>query len=329
MPVSSIDTTGGGDYTTVTLWEADTDNDLVTAADGEVGEVVDGQTVTEGATVSISGATTNASFFRELRSAGLPWDTDAGSGTTLRFTGENDLLSSNEEFVRVFDLRVFRDTTTASTGSNRHIVSLTAFGHHIGYVTIERTTASSANGTGRCISVVGGATAVSHVYNCTVFGNGLTTGMGDGIIVQADTNVFNCDAYNLTGTGIFSNSGGEVVEGCIAMDNGSQDLFDSGADFDFNLSSDATAVGANSHASETLADIWVDAANGDFTLVRDSNAHNGATSQTVFDDDIFGTTRPIGVEWDMGPRELLALAGGAPGLAALVIRLRSSRRRRM
>ena len=77
----------GGDYATIELWEADTDNDLVTAMEGEVGRMADELLFNgTGAVVVMSGATTSALYFRRLEPQGANYSpfTDTGRHSLAR-----------------------------------------------------------------------------------------------------------------------------------------------------------------------------------------------------------------------------------------------------
>ena len=70
-----------------------------------------------------------------------------------------------------------------------------------------------------------------------------------------------------------------------------------------NISTDATADddgGTNHQISVDAADIWVDAANGDFRLVRGSKAKDKGVAIAEVATDITGRRRPEGGAMDVG-----------------------------
>lgn len=317
--ISSIDSSGSGDYTTMAAWESATDIDLVAKAitDGspalEIAEIVDDDTITDVNGLNMSGATTDIDSHRIVRSAGVKFDVISGVGPTLRVTNPNAAGVINwttEEFTEFDGFRILRDSTTPSVGFGFQIRS---GGIKLSNITL-MSVATSGTNTGPAGRLRGFNSLRATMHNLVVIGNGLDTGYVTGLEGESLTDMFNCAAYNVFGVGL-SPEGGATgnCENCISMDCGTDFNYPGSASSDFCLSSDGTVEGTNSHANETLADIWVDAVSDDFTLVSGSNAHDGGTSQAAeFDTDILGVSRPQGSEWDMGAYELVAAADPAP-----------------
>jgi len=70
---------------------------------------------------------------------------------------------------------------------------------------------------------------------------------------------------------------------------------------------------ANNQVNKAAGDIWVDPANGDFTLKSGSPALDQGRTETEFSVDIGGETRPQGSAWDSGAieNEYIPTGGGA------------------
>jgi parallel beta-helix repeat protein len=126
----------------------------------------------------------------------------------------------------------------------------------------------------------------NNVYNNTVYnvGTGIWTA-DSGTPLLKNNAVFNTDTADYSGT--FSTSGSN------------------------NASEDGTAPGTDIDLSGyTAAQIWTDAANGDFSLVSGSPLYDaGADLSAYFTTDIAGTTRST---WDIGAFEYVAATGFIP-----------------
>lgn len=307
--ISIIDSGGGGDYTTITAWEADTDLDLVAAGDIEIGRIAVGDTQTHSVNINIKGATTDASNYRQLDAEGAAWDPVTGTGSTIRDINGSVRFRVNtgpESHRRIIGLRFFRDTTTPTTAGNAIYLDGSGAGQQCIGCTFQRTTASSANldPAGAVAWQGDNISTTTFIANCIAFGNGLNTGFNHGFVIAGLGHASNLVAYNFVDDGIQFGGGGRNLRNCIAIDNGNEDIDMGSGSLDFCMSSDATATGASSHTSETAADNFNDAASNDFTHVDESNAVDGAETQSDFSTDILGVSRPEGSAWDMGPYEL-------------------------
>ena len=124
------------------------------------------------------------------------------------------------------------------------------------------------------------------IYNCTVYG----CGIGVHTYGYQDTDIKNTLALNCTTC--FAGGAGPVSN--------------------YNVSSDATAPGANKATNKTAyTDYFVDPANGDFHLKNTSLALfglSGADLSATFTTDIDGVTRSA--PWDIGADQYVAAGGG-------------------
>lgn len=123
---STYGTAGAGrDYTSLQTWEVDTDNDLVTAAKGEVLTCyADASPYAD--IVTVSGATTNESYFRVIRAAAG----QRGTPTTgvrfekLNVADNTTIVVSAENYSSFYDIAA-KVTCTAS--SSKEVSGFTVF----------------------------------------------------------------------------------------------------------------------------------------------------------------------------------------------------------
>lgn len=295
---TNVSTIGSGlDYETPTLWEADTDNDLVSAGDIEVGELNDD--FVDSAEFSVLGATTDASNYRLMRpDAGNEYDPVAGTGRSYRINNTGDGFDISEAFFRLQDLLIIDNAT--AVGVRVHAAA--------GSVLIQRIFVRSLAGDGIRISDDN-----CIVRNCIVDleANAETKSC---FAVQSSTgNVMqNCVAYSCEEDG-FSFTSAATLQNCAAVDNTENDFATSGGTETNNLSSDTTAPGTSSQQSKSAASTFTDAANEDFTLVAGSAAiDNGVDLSGTFTDDIVGNSRSG--TWDIGAYVFPLPGGPAPFL---------------
>ena len=292
----NIQTYGNGtrDFTSLATWEASTDLDLVTAMQSEVLEgYADSALWDDG--ILISGATTNASYFRIIRPAagqkhdgtsltGLRFEQSGGAGTTAVF-GILEAFTSVQDIVgfqngdRGFAISTFQN----ATGAGSFIGCIAGPSENVG--------AGTENG---FISTVTG----------TVFINCLAEEQeNSGFFIAAGVSyLYNCVAVN-NGTYGFEQGGSpSILKNCLGYNNPTAD-FESGADAASvtNASGDTTAPGTGSRISQTF--VFVDELNNDFHLdVTDTGALNHGTDLSAdgvfaFDDDIDGDLFTL---WDIG-----------------------------
>jgi hypothetical protein len=283
--ISSFGASGfGRDYTTLSTWESATDNDLVTGALSEVLELYFDQAIFT-ANTSISGATTNSSFFRILRAAAHHGhDGTPNRGVRINRTSGSVTIDIAENNASVQDLIVTHNGNTA--GATRAIRLLNSTNIRvIGCIVGPSTNAGLGATNG--IGFSNGDNAI--VANCTVIDVD-----GDGIFVNstsAGVTLYNNTVVNAGMEGYDIDESTTLVKNCLS-DNAT--LFDfsgtvaSGSTT--NASSDTTAPGTSPRTSQTFT--FEDAANDNYHLdSSDTGALGFGTDLSGdatfgFDDDV-------------------------------------------
>jgi hypothetical protein len=309
MPTKTIKS-AGGDYTTVALWEADTDNDL--AGTGEnIGEIYDVNTT---AAITIAGATnTDATNFRHLtvnsahRHAGV-WDT--GKSNFQVSNGASGVINVDEAFSRLSYIQAKNTHATAGSAAYRiNSVSGVQIAQCIGWAT-------AASGGDDCAGVyVNGAGATNYVIRNSVFyamrrgiyvNNASATG---GVIQNCATVGNNVDGIRSAATLTLTN--------CYSGGNAGDDYNEAGVagwstwTATTNMCEDSiTETGLTSGVAWSTANFTnVTAGSIDIHLVTGSALIDAGTDLSgSFTVDIDGVARSG--TWDVGADEFVAAAGG-------------------
>jgi len=275
----------GGDYTTLSAWEAALPASLVANDECHVAECYNDWPSGLNDAVTISGPTTDATRFIKVTVAeghghgGLP---DVG------FYLINS-VSSNTPNTTVDGLRVKRSGYCFLPG----IDSPTNVFQNCLAQTTSNTYAFATTHTN------------NHVYprliNCIAIGNG--TGIGYYQIFHASrlrAAAYNCVAANYA-TGFVT--GGSDIKNCIA--------FNCTTGFNGTArTTSASSDGTGNITGITSAD-FVDSANGDFHLAPGSALIGAGTNlYSDFTTDIDGDTRPSSGAWDIGFDHYVAVGGG-------------------
>lgn len=263
------------DYTLLSTWESDTDNDLVTASKGEVLECYPDE-VSYDQFVSIGGATTNSNYFRVIKSKYL------SNKAFFSYTGTGSavyVLNANEDYLGIYDI----DATYVSGTSTPSIYRIA----DVDKVKIIGCRGKNSN-TGTTVfgiySLVG-AGKITYVINCMVsnvktYGYRLS-GAGTGYF-------YNCTSFASNG---FSRSLGTA----IAINCCSASAFN------------GTWTTTTCIVSSDI--IYVNTSNYDLHLSSaDITAKNMGTDLSSdlifpFSDDYDGKDRPYGSAWDAGAHE--------------------------
>lgn len=294
----------GGDYTSLDTWEADTDNDLVTAEEIETIQV-DGVFAV---TTVVAGATTNASYYRRIEGiSGGRHDGTNASGAALNVStngGTWPTLWLQESFVQVAWLRMGRGAGTSGSnycfrfqGSSLLIESV------VGYGTAAAPMESFArydSGTGILVR-----NSCGHNMNAGIEGpsgdtDAITTAYCTFVRVEEDANngnaglryvlAKNCACFHFGGSSGFADY--------LNLDAGSSN----------NASSDAT--GSSGLQSLTGTDEFVDLTDDamDLHLQSGSTLEAAGTPVAGTTTDVDGDTRD-GSTPDVGFDELAAGGG--------------------
>lgn len=279
--ISTVIPGGGGDYNTLSAWEAGEQKNLVTADEVSVAECHTGA-ITDN--VTISGWTTDATRFPWIRAA--TGHSHAGLATGgFRVTGNSGVvITCGVNFVRVSGIVVI-------TSDNHGVFGQFASSDP----TVERcvivgNTASNING------VAGGGI----IRNCIIYG--FTGTNGRGITGQTAENNTVIDCTLCIGN-IETSVKNNIASG-------------SGNDYSGTLANSATNISADATSPQVglrnISLTYVDAANKNYHLAStDTQAIDTGTDLSgSFTTDIDGETRPAGA-WDIGADERVVAAAGS------------------
>lgn len=309
----NVSTFGDGtrDYTSLAVWEAATDNDLVTLKVSEVLECyADSSPYSQSTTLATGARSTN--YFRIIRAAtgnkhgGVP---DAG----VTFTATSTKINLAEPYAQAQDLQ-FSGNTSGSGGTN------SSPGNNIGWVGIIVDTPLGGSTIGIWMQQTSAVCA-----NCLVYDSG-----NDGFYGGC-TNAYalNCTAVGCTDKGFVKALGNLHVYNCLATGNGTDFGTEGGSwggTSDYNASSDTTATNPGGLNNQTSVSItYADAGGKNFHLaaadidVKNLGGDISTFAAYPFTDDIDGqhfTTFSIG--WDSIP----SAGGGAAAGHIILIRRR-------
>lgn len=293
MPTTVVKTirASGGDYTTLSAWEAANQGDLVTADEVRVAECYNDWPSGLNDAVNIDGSTTDATRYMAItvaaghRHTGKP---DTGF-RIVRSAAYTAVVLFNDPYCRASWLDVrntgFEGSTAirqnGSNGSNSRVSRC-----------IGRTT-----GTAAYVSCFAG---LAYTYQCLAIG-GVQGFQGTGTygtfemvgcVASGSTTGFQLDSPGTTGKRVANC----VAYNCTTNYAGTFDAALSGN----NASSSGTMPGS-SNLSGIGASDFVDAANNDFHLASGSALIGaGANLYSTFTTDIDGDTWPSSGAWDIG-----------------------------
>lgn len=279
--VSTYDSAGGKDYTSLTAWDVATAIDLVTAAQSETLECYKGA---HSDNFSLNGATTNSSYYRVVRPAsgeghsGIP----KSDGTVVEFhaTGYR-VIYIGEDYSQIQDLV---GKSTPNDTSNAYVFALAGCDQAaiIGCIAYDSTQSGSGTMSGFQINV--GSSNTGFVVNCCTI---------------------NCDdygAWNRSGTGYWYNctlvnstNGFYQSSGTAYAKNGCS----SGNTNDWSGTWTKTTC-----TSEDDSPTYVNSSGDDFhlasgdTVCRGNGTDLSSDSNYAFDDDIDKET--IVGSWSIG-----------------------------
>jgi len=305
----------GEDYNSITLWEDATDNDLVTATNGETLEVYDDQGALD-EMIEFAGATTNSSYYRTLTvPEGERSIATFGDGARLVYStslSNETLINVNESYFVFEYLEVSGGSMTEYT--TNYYVYMRGTYSVIRYTLIGNITASwHINGivcedyaNGKNIKIYGNIVANILANNTTAIYTGFDGSNTDNNIAHHNT-VYNIDNSNGTDRGINCASDSSTCYGNLVYNAETDFSFHASATHDYNGSSDSTATGAHSINTITSDDF---VSSSDFHLASGSDAIDAGTDLgSPYDYDLDGDYRDTYAPWDIGADEY---AGGSP-----------------
>ncbi len=289
---STYDSAGGKDYSSLALWEAATDNDLVAAAAGEVLECYRGAH-DDPSGLSISGAVTSGDYFRVIRPApghghaGIP----VSDGSCVEFHNSDFsqyMFLLGEEHAALHDL-VLKGTPT--TDNQTYVVRLGATETAVIGCLIHDSSNHGASYINGIIAWLADADSRCHVVNTLITGmdrDGVDTWIGE-------VRLLNCTIADNGRYGVAQMFGAGVAKNCAVTGNAVQDYNGTWA------ITTCTPEGASPAYTDPAGDNYL--LLGSDTICLDRGTDLSADPVYPFDDDILGSTRAA--PWDIGFNELL------------------------
>lgn len=300
----------GRDFTSVQTWEAASDNDLVTATQSEVLECYDDQASFD-ETLVISGATTNATYFRIIRPAGTRGQSDwqghdgtPNNGVHFEITSLADVLRMQEDYCEIWDIIYSININTSSSYELIKFDNGQAGMKCIGVICGPHT--NPGGGRNRCFEFQTDTPDTNYAINCLAIGG---LGGGEGFQAGGSGTVicYNCTAVNNDGFGFEQDSGTMTVKNCLADNNTAGDFTGTFTSSNNNASGDGTAPGTSSRTNQTFT--FKASGSDDYHLdildagARDYGADLSADGTYAFDDDIDYRLRVGAWLWDIGADE--------------------------
>lgn len=291
--VAGVNTFGGvtRDYTSLSTWESDTDNDNVTATASPVLECY-ADSASYNQSVNMTGATNNSTYFRILRNAAnqafVLNVSSTGASGIVGITELNSGVESNTT-------GSFTVTGAGNSAGVRPGISINSNGNFVIGLIIHDITNAGA-GTADGITFGNGAATVCRTINNVVYACksvGIT-------LRQSGSYAYN-DTVVGCATGYSPSTGNPVLKNCIG-DNNTTDFSGtfSGSSRN-NASKDTTATaGSGNRISQTFTYVG---AGAPYQLASTDAGAKGfgidlsADATFPFDDDIAGSTR---TSWDIG-----------------------------
>lgn len=299
----------GGDYTSLSAWEAGMQKDLVAADEISIAECY---SMSDTTSVVIDGWTGDATRYIKIytppaeRHNGV-WNT----GKYILAPASGVVLQISESYVRVYGLQI----NTASIGIL--VTGGSSSGDvngdiYIGY-NIIKSNGTAANTTGIDIYYV--YSSNHYIFNNIIYGFSAFSNEGIQVDdVDATAYIYNNTIYNCY-RGIQATNGTIIAVNNLSYNNSVADFNGTFTTSNYNFSKDATAPGANSihGTADAKTPDFTSTTSGseDFHLLSTSDAIGVGTDNPgsgLYTDDIDGVTRST--SWDIGADEYIAAGGG-------------------
>lgn len=299
--VSSI-RASGGDYTTLSNWEATEQRNLVTADEIAVAELYNDWTGNGLSNATeIAGWTVDSTRYIIVRAAAGNGTQGANrhSGTVdsgARVTSTGATLVSHMANTRIEKIQV------TSTGN----IALYLYAGNDAVVDscIARSTFASDSGIGLRTNV---ASSIVNTLAVNCYSKGFY--LNNAAAVASHCTAYNCDS------GFVRGGASAVVKHCLGFGNSTGDFISGWLEgTDYNASGDASAPGTTN--VRNISDPFVNAASGNFaTAAGAAIIDAGGTTGAGVSADCIGTARPQNTNYDIGWFEYVA-GGGATGTQA-------------
>jgi len=299
----------GGDYTSLSAWEAAEQRNLV-AAD-EIAEAVCYGFI-DTTSCSVTGWTTGVNNYIIIRAdvsarSTVPMTTDGSRYLIEVSSGAG--LSVNQAYTKVYDIQV--NHTTNAPNNNAVFIGSSA-GMLLRNIVARSNNAADV---GRAYFAQGGSAVRSRLQNCVGIMNN-----GNG---RTDQGVFHHDNAGVDYDNCLAFAGGQrhgfrpasgdnvIVRNCLAISGTGEGFTGSGYNTTFstnNATNRTVAPGSNGRTNQTFT--FVDSASLDFHLSADDTGAKGwglnlsSSATASFSDDFDGNIR--GTTWDIGPFQITA-----------------------
>lgn len=287
----------GGDYTTLSAWEAALPASLVANDEIHVAECYNDWPSGLNDVVSISGSTTDATRYIKVTVAeGHRHDgTTAHTGFHIKGNSGGNLvysMATDASYTKIEWLDVENTRTGIAAGA-------ISVGFNGAYCRLDNCIAKS--GVGRACTAQNGSnysTARGTYRNCLAWESNQGFSRHDS--VRSRYNAYNCTAVNCaTGFGSGSTNKAAIMN-CVAYGSTTID-FENQVDAtnsDYNASSDTSANVFANYVTGIDSTDFVDATGGDFHLASGSALIGvGSNQYLLFTDDIDGDIRPSSGAW--------------------------------
>ncbi len=327
MPTTITKTikTSGGDYTSLSAWEAGQQADIVAADQIQQAECYALVDTTE---FTIDGWTTDAT--RYIRIFAATGEGHSGYWDTAKFLFRSSgVLGVNieENFVRFEGLQFEHTDANTATDGVRFGSTMSSTSEVRFSKCLFKMIQSGGSGTGALVygfpGVAGGA--LVRFYNC-VFWDAFNTDFPTSTIPKGAVRneftrmeLYNCTIYNSVWginsqvSGAFTTKAVNCLSYCDEKAAAFTDFNGTFTSSNFNASTDATAPGANSIINQANTDIDFESeteTNAAFLAILTTSTCVGAGTNDplsgVYSDDIRGQTRTS--TWDIGADEFVAAA---------------------
>lgn len=299
----------GGDYTSLSAWEAALPASLV-AVDEQHTAVCynDWPSGLSETIVDVSGVTTDATRYPRIEVAA-----GHGHGGISR-AGFWITANSGSNTVSPFALNVPYAVAEGIEVNNERLSPSAAV--IFGAANTEVYGAIVTTGGSGGLGFMGGGTNGNHTdwaqfYNCMAIG--MATGFGSTVSARTKYKAYNCASVNNGTAGFYSGSTDKCwTKNCVAYSNGTgysgtRDTTNS----THCASGDTSASVFTGGITNITSAEFVDAANGDFHLAAGSQLIGAGTNLYAnFDHDIDGDIRPSSGAWDIGFDHYVAGGGG-------------------